>query len=66
MGFVVDCMLYYCITIGIARVIVGIVKAGIIRDRRGQTGIGNWTKMNHTKEGNEREDKKNEVRLMWT
>jgi hypothetical protein len=51
--------------LGIVRVIVGIVKTGIIRDRRGQIGIGNWTRMNRMKEGSEREDRRNEVRLMW-
>ena len=44
--------------------IVGIARTGIIRDRRGQTGIGNWTRMIRMKEGSEREDRKNEVRLM--
>jgi hypothetical protein len=50
--------LYVFVTIGIARVIVG-----IIGDLRGQIGRGNWTKMNRTKEGNEKEDRRNEVRL---
>jgi hypothetical protein len=48
----------FYVTIGIARVIVG-----IIGDLRGQIGRGNWTKMNRTKEGNEKEDRRNEVRL---
>lgn len=40
------------------------IVTGIARDLRDQTEIGNWTKMILMRGGNEKEDRKNEVRLM--
>lgn len=40
------------------------VKAGMVREHQGQTGIENWKRMTRTRGGNARGGKKSGVRLM--